>query len=140
MIKQDLLRKEDKIFVAGHKGMAGSSICRALSRNGFKDVLTIDRQHLDLTDFIAVKNWFDKKLGLFKDFWNKVEYYKKYPDKFNLIKKSKSIDIQQDICMIIDSDEEDEENIINKLNNNEKNIKKPKETKTKKKTKTSTTT
>lgn len=81
------------------------------------------------TEIKRDKNWFDKKLGLFKDFWNKIEYYKKYPDKFNLIKKSKSIDIQQDICMIIDSDEEDEENIINKLNNNDKNIKKPKEKK-----------
>ncbi len=57
-MKKGLISIEDKIFVAGHKGMAGSSIVRALARNGFKNIVTINRDQLDLLDFIQVRNWF----------------------------------------------------------------------------------
>jgi GDP-L-fucose synthase len=30
-----LLRASDRIFVAGHRGMAGGAICRALQRGGY---------------------------------------------------------------------------------------------------------
>ncbi|KGG11630.1 MULTISPECIES: GDP-L-fucose synthase family protein [Prochlorococcus] len=59
MIKKSLLKKEDKIFVAGHKGMAGSAICRSLLHKGFENILTVDRNDLDLTDNHNVRNWFD---------------------------------------------------------------------------------
>ncbi|KGG16890.1 MULTISPECIES: GDP-L-fucose synthase family protein [unclassified Prochlorococcus] len=58
MISNGLIKKEDKIFVAGHKGMAGSAICRSLLNNGFENILTIDRNQLDLTDFNKVRSWF----------------------------------------------------------------------------------
>jgi len=37
-----------RIFVAGHRGMAGSAICRALQRAGYSNLLTASRAELDL--------------------------------------------------------------------------------------------
>jgi GDP-L-fucose synthase len=48
----------DRIFVAGHSGMAGSAICRALQRAGYGNVLTADRASLDLEDAASVAAWF----------------------------------------------------------------------------------
>ena len=47
------------IFVAGHRGMVGSAICRNLSNRGITP-LTASRQDVDLTDAGAVANWFEK--------------------------------------------------------------------------------
>ena len=47
------------IFVAGHRGMVGSAICRNLASRGIKP-LTATRQDVDLTDASAVANWFEK--------------------------------------------------------------------------------
>ena len=58
-----LLKSTDKVFVAGHKGMAGSSICRALKRSNLineKNIITINHKELDLTNQIDVKKWFEK--------------------------------------------------------------------------------
>ena len=44
-----LLSKEDKIFVAGHNGMVGSAIVRALKSAGYEHILTQERSELDLT-------------------------------------------------------------------------------------------
>ncbi len=49
------------IFVAGHKGMVGSSILRRLNKNGNEKVLTRTRNELDLTDQKKVLNFFDKE-------------------------------------------------------------------------------
>ena len=56
-----LVSAEDHFFVAGHRGMAGSAICRALQRWGYKNLITASRDELDLLDIQAVKNWFAKK-------------------------------------------------------------------------------
>ncbi|WP_010314370.1 GDP-L-fucose synthase [Synechococcus sp. CB0205] len=53
-----LIAPDDLIFVAGHRGMAGSAICRALQRAGYGNVLTADRAALDLEDPAAVAAWF----------------------------------------------------------------------------------
>ena len=47
-----------KIFVAGHRGMVGSAVVRALQKRGQDQVLTRTRQELDLTDPLAVEKWF----------------------------------------------------------------------------------
>jgi len=47
-----------KIFVAGHRGMVGSAVVRALQRRGENQVLTRTRQEMDLTDPAAVEKWF----------------------------------------------------------------------------------
>jgi GDP-L-fucose synthase len=62
-----LITPADRIFVAGHRGMAGSAICRALKRAGYGDssqegaLLTATRQQLDLLDPAAVQRWFAER-------------------------------------------------------------------------------
>jgi GDP-L-fucose synthase len=59
-----LITPADRIFVAGHRGMAGSAICRALQRAGYGDpaqggaLITATRDELDLLDPGAVGAWF----------------------------------------------------------------------------------
>ena len=53
-----LITPADRIFVAGHRGMAGSAICRALQRAGHSNLLTVSRAELDLLDPQAVQRWF----------------------------------------------------------------------------------
>jgi GDP-L-fucose synthase len=53
-----LLRKSDKIFVAGHTGMAGSAIVRRLKDEGYSQLVTRKHSELDLTRQRAVENFF----------------------------------------------------------------------------------
>ncbi|MFU8885006.1 MAG: GDP-L-fucose synthase family protein [Cyanobacteriota bacterium] len=53
-----LITPADRIFVAGHRGMAGSAICRALQRAGYPQILTASRAELELLDAGAVQRWF----------------------------------------------------------------------------------
>ena len=53
-----LITPADRIFVAGHRGMAGSAICRALQLAGHSNLLTAGRAELDLLDPQAVQRWF----------------------------------------------------------------------------------
>jgi GDP-L-fucose synthase len=53
-----LITPADRIFVAGHRGMAGSAIVRALHRAGYTQILSATRQELDLEDATAVQHWF----------------------------------------------------------------------------------
>lgn len=55
-----LITPSDRIFVAGHRGMAGSAICRALVRSGYLQLLTANRCDLDLLNESAVEAWFMK--------------------------------------------------------------------------------
>src|SRR5262245_13399054 len=47
-----------RIFVAGHRGLVGSSLLRRLRAEGFENLLTATRQQLDLRDQAAVNYWF----------------------------------------------------------------------------------
>ena len=53
------INPDDRIFIAGHRGMAGSAICRALNDAGYQQQLTTPRQDLDLLDSTAVEAWFN---------------------------------------------------------------------------------
>jgi len=46
-----------RVYVAGHRGMAGSAIVRRLAREGC-EVLTATRSELDLMDQAATRAWF----------------------------------------------------------------------------------
>lgn len=48
-----------KVFVAGHRGLAGSAICRELKRLGFNNLVTRTRQEVDLLDAAAVTRFFE---------------------------------------------------------------------------------
>ena len=47
------------VFVAGHKGLVGSAICRRLATDGIEP-LVAGRSELDLTDQAAVNAWFSE--------------------------------------------------------------------------------
>jgi len=50
-----------KIFLAGHKGMVGSSILRILKTLGYKNILLASRNELDLTNQKEVYSFFKKE-------------------------------------------------------------------------------
>src|SRR5674476_399421 len=57
MIPPSLFDFRDKrVYVAGHKGMVGSAIVRRRAREGC-EILTADRQTLDLTSQKATEDW-----------------------------------------------------------------------------------
>jgi len=43
------MKKDSKIFVAGHKGMVGSAIVRHLESQGYTNIITVDKRDIDLT-------------------------------------------------------------------------------------------
>jgi GDP-L-fucose synthase len=49
-----MIRADARIFVAGHRGMVGSAICRRLELEGFRNIVTRERAELDLVDQAAV--------------------------------------------------------------------------------------
>ncbi len=49
---------DTKIFIAGHKGMLGSSILRVLKKRGYKRIITIPKKKLDLRNQKSVENFF----------------------------------------------------------------------------------
>ena len=50
-----------RIFVAGHKGLVGSAIIRKLKSKGYKNIITIDKSKLDLTNQEKVFQFLKKK-------------------------------------------------------------------------------
>ena len=44
------IKKNDKIFLAGHNGLVGSAVLNKLNENGFKKVITCNRKKLNLLD------------------------------------------------------------------------------------------
>lgn len=50
--------KTSKIYVAGHRGMVGSAIIRALQRQGYKNIITRSHKELDLLRQQDVENFF----------------------------------------------------------------------------------
>ena len=52
------MNHESRIFVAGHRGMVGSAICRALAAQGYRNVITRTRSEVPLEDARAVAEFF----------------------------------------------------------------------------------
>ena len=55
----NLIDHADKIFVAGHRGMAGSAIVRRLTQAGYAHLLTASHDELDLRDMQATAAWME---------------------------------------------------------------------------------
>ena len=56
-----MINIHSKIFIAGHKGMLGSSVLRILKKRGYKNLIIVDKKKLDLRDQLSVKKFFKKK-------------------------------------------------------------------------------
>ncbi len=52
------VEKSDKIFIAGHRGLVGSSLVRKLGQDGFPNLLTRNRAELDLRNASDVNRFF----------------------------------------------------------------------------------
>ena len=55
------MEKEAKIYVAGHRGMVGAAIVRALRRHGFENIICRTHAELDLTNQAAVEEFFSEE-------------------------------------------------------------------------------
>ncbi len=53
------MNEQDKIYIAGHRGMVGSAIKRRLEQDGFKNLIYKTSQDLDLRDQAAVHEFFE---------------------------------------------------------------------------------
>jgi len=54
------MNKTSCIYVAGHTGLIGSAVKRALERGGFSAVITVNHRDLELTDAPSVDRFFDR--------------------------------------------------------------------------------
>ena len=54
----EMMEKNAKIYVAGHRGMVGSAIVRELNRQGYTNIVVRTHSDLDLTRQIEVDNFF----------------------------------------------------------------------------------
>ncbi len=52
------MEKNGKIYVAGHRGMVGSAICRALGKNGYTNIVTKSHSELNLCRQDEVERFF----------------------------------------------------------------------------------
>jgi GDP-L-fucose synthase len=59
------MEKNSSIFVAGHRGLVGSSIVRKLQAEGYKNIITAEKAGLDLTRQLQVQAFFQS---------NKIDY------------------------------------------------------------------
>lgn len=55
------MEKNAKIYVAGHRGMVGSAIVRALKSQGYTNIITRTSKELDLRRQIDVEEFLQKK-------------------------------------------------------------------------------
>ena len=56
-----MLNRENKLFIAGHRGLVGSALVRACTRAGFNNFILKTRDELDLLDQRAVEAFFEKE-------------------------------------------------------------------------------
>ncbi|MBX2890005.1 MAG: GDP-L-fucose synthase [Saprospiraceae bacterium] len=55
------MNRNDKIYIAGHKGMVGSAILRKLQREGFEHFALADSRQLDLRNQLETNEFFRKE-------------------------------------------------------------------------------
>ncbi len=55
-----MINKNTKIFVAGHNGLVGSAILRKLKKLGYKKIITVNRNKVDLTNQAKTFNFIKK--------------------------------------------------------------------------------
>ncbi len=58
---EEKMKKNDKIYVAGHRGLVGSAIVRNLEEKGYTNVFGKTHRELDLTNQAMVRAFFEKE-------------------------------------------------------------------------------
>ena len=56
-----MLNKNDKIYIAGHRGLVGSAIWNNLEQRGYRNLVGRTHRELDLTDQVAITKFFDEE-------------------------------------------------------------------------------
>ena len=59
-----MINKKSKIFIAGHRGMVGSSIYKKLKKLGYKNLIVADKKILNLLDQKKVYDYLKKNFYL----------------------------------------------------------------------------
>lgn len=54
------MKKDARVFVAGHAGLIGSAMIRRLEREGYTHIITLPRSQLDLQDATRVASFFEE--------------------------------------------------------------------------------
>ena len=54
------IKKKDKVFIAGHKGLVGSAVYRRLVSNNYKRIIIADKKKLDLLDQKKTFNFLER--------------------------------------------------------------------------------
>ena len=55
------MKLDAKIYVAGHRGLVGSALVKNLRSKGYGNIIVRTHAQLDLTDAIAVANFFEEE-------------------------------------------------------------------------------
>jgi len=56
-----MMNKQSKIYIAGHRGLAGSAIVRELQRQGYTNLVTRTHAELELEDAAATQRFFEQE-------------------------------------------------------------------------------
>jgi len=54
------MKRESRVYIAGHRGMVGSAILRKLKERGYRNLICRTHEHLDLTRQEQVEEFFNK--------------------------------------------------------------------------------
>jgi GDP-L-fucose synthase len=60
-VNEKNMKTNDKIYIAGHRGMVGSAIKRRLEAEGFENLIARTSDELDLRNQVAVHDFFEKE-------------------------------------------------------------------------------
>lgn len=61
LITGNIVNKDAKIYIAGHKGLVGSAIVRKLKSFGYANIVVRSREELDLTNQVLVRSFFEQE-------------------------------------------------------------------------------
>ncbi len=55
------MKKDSRIYIAGHESMLGAALHRTLLSNNYSNIITVPASELDLTNQAAVNTFFNKE-------------------------------------------------------------------------------
>ena len=60
-LQERAMAPDARVYIAGHRGLVGSALCRALEQDGYRNVLKRTHAELDLTDAAQVDRFFEEE-------------------------------------------------------------------------------